>query len=104
METVTQALSNRIVELEGAGFELPVGVMSNLKESLKDQSGATSAQTILSLKDADHLRELKTVEGQKNSNIEHDSNVYYVFPSTGLLYAMASMRRSPPRKNQSPSV
>ena len=65
METVTQALSNRIVELEGAGFELPAGVMSNLKESLKDQSGATSAQTILSLKDADHLRELKTVEGQK---------------------------------------
>ena len=64
METVTQALSNRIVELEGAGFELSVGVMRNLKESLKDLSGATSAQTILSLKDTDDWYELKNVEGQ----------------------------------------
>ena len=64
METVAQALSNRIAELEGAGLELPAGVMPNLKESLKDPSGATSAQTILSLKDTDDWYELKTVEGQ----------------------------------------
>ena len=69
METAAQALSSRIAELEGG--ELPVGLMRSLKESLKDPSGAVSAQTILTLNDADHLPEIKTAEGQK-TNIEYD--------------------------------
>ena len=64
METVAQALSNHIAELEGGSLDVPAGVLHNLKESLKDLSGATSAQTILSLKDTDDWCELKTVEGQ----------------------------------------
>ena len=78
METVAQALSKRIAELEGAGFELPVGVMHSLKESLKDPSGATSAQTILSLKDADHLCELQIVEGQKTQT-SHTITTFIMF-------------------------
>ena len=61
METVAQALSNRIAELEGG--ELSVGLMRSLKESLKGPFGAASAQAILSLKEADHLPEIKTAEG-----------------------------------------
>ena len=64
METVVQALSNHIAELEGGSLDALVGVLHNLKESLKDLSGVTSAQTILSLKDTDDGRGLKTVEGQ----------------------------------------
>jgi hypothetical protein len=93
METVAQALSNRIAELEGAGLAFPAGVLYNLKESLKDKTGATCAQTILSLKDIDDWHELKTVEGQTIFKIEFYCNVYDNFPPTGLLYATSSCCR-----------
>ena len=49
METIAQALSNHIAKLEGGSLDAPAGVLHNLKESLKDLSGATAALTILSV-------------------------------------------------------
>ena len=104
METVAQALSNHIAELEGAGLVLPAGVMHNLKESLKDLSGATSAQTILSLKDTDDGCELKTVEGQTifKHRIRCCGNFYCKFSSNRIalcdLFVQQVTRGAPTSK------